>query len=171
MRPPRPTLPLPIVAALALGLAGPPAALELGKVEVQGLEDDAMRGNVAAALSLRRLDPARRAGLSESRLAYLLRRTPGEARQALEPFGYYGAEVELAQQRQGERVDVIVRITPGEPVRVGERQLEMRGEGGEDPLLQRRLQRFRPRSEEHTSELQSRENLVCRLLLEKKNKD
>src|SRR5690606_37302117 len=28
---------------------------------------------------------------------------------------------------------------------------------------------IRPRSEEHTSELQSRENLVCRLLLEKKN--
>src|SRR5690606_40792735 len=27
--------------------------------------------------------------------------------------------------------------------------------------------RFRARSEEHTSELQSRENLVCRLLLEK----
>src|SRR5690606_40939867 len=29
---------------------------------------------------------------------------------------------------------------------------------------------FRARSEEHTSELQSRENLVCRLLLEKKNR-
>src|SRR5690606_41641355 len=29
---------------------------------------------------------------------------------------------------------------------------------------------FQHRSEEHTSELQSRENLVCRLLLEKKNK-
>src|SRR5436309_12611054 len=29
---------------------------------------------------------------------------------------------------------------------------------------------FDPRSEEHTSELQSRENLVCRLLLEKKKK-
>src|SRR5690606_42071866 len=29
---------------------------------------------------------------------------------------------------------------------------------------------FAERSEEHTSELQSRENLVCRLLLEKKNK-
>src|SRR5690606_40889837 len=29
---------------------------------------------------------------------------------------------------------------------------------------------WRRRSEEHTSELQSRENLVCRLLLEKKNK-
>src|SRR5207302_8403195 len=30
--------------------------------------------------------------------------------------------------------------------------------------------RLRARSEEHTSELQSRENLVCRLLLEKKKK-
>src|SRR5690606_41974173 len=29
---------------------------------------------------------------------------------------------------------------------------------------------FQARSEEHTSELQSRENLVCRLLLEKKKK-
>src|SRR5690606_41565265 len=31
------------------------------------------------------------------------------------------------------------------------------------------VRRCRRRSEEHTSELQSRENLVCRLLLEKKN--
>src|SRR5688572_31637503 len=31
-------------------------------------------------------------------------------------------------------------------------------------------QRHRPRSEEHTSELQSQSNLVCRLLLEKKKK-
>src|SRR5690606_39811475 len=30
------------------------------------------------------------------------------------------------------------------------------------------IQTLTPRSEEHTSELQSRENLVCRLLLEKK---
>src|SRR5690606_39440584 len=30
---------------------------------------------------------------------------------------------------------------------------------------------LRPRSEEHTSELQSRENLVCRLLLEKKKQE
>src|SRR5690606_40092068 len=36
----------------------------------------------------------------------------------------------------------------------------------------RRLSRHsRTRSEEHTSELQSRENLVCRLLLEKKKKE
>src|SRR5262249_61193361 len=39
------------------------------------------------------------------------------------------------------------------------------------PLRRRRSadSRVRPRSEEHTSELQSLTNLVCRLLLEKKN--
>src|SRR5690606_41954579 len=34
-----------------------------------------------------------------------------------------------------------------------------------------RVRRGEGRSEEHTSELQSRENLVCRLLLEKKKKN
>src|SRR5690606_40002396 len=62
------------------------------------------------------------------------------------------------------------------------------GIGGAWWLASRRVQRFAPewnkdklsdlvfwvamgviRSEEHTSELQSRENLVCRLLLEKNN--
>src|SRR6266513_6100065 len=40
--------------------------------------------------------------------------------------------------------------------------LEQRGAGGDRGLV-------RGRSEEHTSELQSRFDLVCRLLLEKKN--
>src|SRR5207244_12077271 len=37
-----------------------------------------------------------------------------------------------------------------------------------DSYLQAQYQRLRPRSEEHTSELQSPDHLVCRLLLEKK---
>src|SRR2546427_1418175 len=36
---------------------------------------------------------------------------------------------------------------------------------------QDRLQAASPRSEEHTSELQSQSNLVCRLLLEKKKQE
>src|SRR5690606_40105164 len=42
--------------------------------------------------------------------------------------------------------------------------------GAQAALLQLRYDVFLIRSEEHTSELQSRENLVCRLLLEKKKK-
>src|SRR3712207_8539293 len=40
--------------------------------------------------------------------------------------------------------------------------------GGADPEQRRDLFSSRRRSEEHTSELQSRQYLVCRLLLEKK---
>src|SRR3712207_9580002 len=56
--------------------------------------------------------------------------------------------------------------------RTGECQTFRRFLAGQDPALRRIRQddpRRRPRSEEHTSELQSRQYLVCRLLLEKKN--
>src|SRR5207302_8929160 len=51
----------------------------------------------------------------------------------------------------------------------------LNGSAGELAVLHRLLDPFvdgdaARRSEEHTSELQSRENLVCRLLLEKKKK-
>src|SRR5690606_41627714 len=70
------------------------------------------------------------------------------------------------------------------PTVVGEQQVEEQlprraagplGPGGDRRLRRRlvvgrvaQLERALHRSEEHTSELQSRENLVCRLLLEKK---
>src|SRR5438445_3480152 len=45
-----------------------------------------------------------------------------------------------------------------------------RNAGAERSAVVRRLSRSENRSEEHTSELQSRQYLVCRLLLEKKKK-
>src|SRR5947209_15528153 len=45
-------------------------------------------------------------------------------------------------------------------------ELRILGQGGEPDAKNPKL-----RSEEHTSELQSRQYLVCRLLLEKKNKN
>src|SRR5690606_39421642 len=44
------------------------------------------------------------------------------------------------------------------------------GPGAFRPRLVQQARQLASRSEEHTSELQSRENLVCRLLLEKKKK-
>src|SRR5690606_40218294 len=43
--------------------------------------------------------------------------------------------------------------------------------GAETHIGTRHMTRGQGRSEEHTSELQSRENLVCRLLLEKKKEE
>src|SRR2546422_7797415 len=54
-----------------------------------------------------------------------------------------------------------------------EQRAEVTDQGREDILVSAALQRVRRgdrRSEEHTSELQSRLHLVCRLLLEKKKK-
>src|SRR2546430_3348978 len=56
------------------------------------------------------------------------------------------------------------RQAPGEDDVV--RQVRHRGGGGADPGGP--AERLQVRSEEHTSELQSQSNLVCRLLLEKK---
>src|SRR2546422_10009782 len=52
--------------------------------------------------------------------------------------------------------------------------LDMSGNASQRPARSSKVARFvsvpNPRSEEHTSELQSRLHLVCRLLLEKKKK-
>src|SRR5438874_6102278 len=68
-----------------------------------------------------------------------------------------GAEVELLH---------VVEFVPVEPM--GETL--MPSVQIEEELLERARQRLTGRSEEHTSELQSRRDLVCRLLLEKKKK-
>src|SRR5687768_18592995 len=60
---------------------------------------------------------------------------------------------------------------PSRPLSIRTTQTRYRPRWSSRPLTARRLrQRIRSRSEEHTSELQSRLHLVCRLLLEKKKK-
>src|SRR5688572_31740913 len=68
----------------------------------------------------------------------------------------------LANPERLERADVVVRF--------GLRRLEpVEATGWYGQIGHPQLERQHLRSEEHTSELQSQSNLVCRLLLEKKN--
>src|SRR2546422_11095332 len=60
------------------------------------------------------------------------------------------------------------RLRHGEP---GARGVARRGRSAGTPLHARGVEPRARRSEEHTSELQSRLHLVCRLLLEKKKKN
>src|SRR2546422_7090537 len=62
--------------------------------------------------------------------------------------------------RSRDAVHMPLHEVPAQPVRRAQRALEVHPAAG----------RVLPRSEEHTSELQSRLHLVCRLLLEKKKK-
>src|SRR5438067_8922399 len=53
------------------------------------------------------------------------------------------------------------------PLETADEEVQLRGLQSEEPGPDTRMEQ---RSEEHTSELQSRFDLVCRLLLEKKNR-
>src|SRR2546427_7160029 len=67
------------------------------------------------------------------------------------------------------------RARTGGPARPGRAGVPERpaapGRGEERATARATTRRGRVRSEEHTSELQSQSNLVCRLLLEKKKKE
>src|SRR3712207_7873702 len=75
-----------------------------------------------------------------------------------------------------ERVDLLRDLRHREPEAAGDRDLRLRVRRRQELLLEARdkadrrrsHERRGGRSEEHTSELQSRQYLVCRLLLEKK---
>ena len=88
-------------------------------IRIDGL-DTVLEANVRAHLSIEKLDPERRARLTETRLSYYLRAAPDEVQEGLEPFGYYDAEAEAAIERDGDAVTVVLVVKPGEPVRVRE---------------------------------------------------
>src|SRR5690606_40064679 len=64
---------------------------------------------------------------------------------------------------------VVGHVTPGVDHAVDRAAATQHGARAHEQALLPAVLLWGGRSEEHTSELQSRENLVCRLLLEKKN--
>src|SRR5436190_2920638 len=95
-----------------------------------------------------------------------MRRRP---RSTLFPYTtlFRSAAVGTQIARMGDLVEALLdvsRITSGRlELRLEEVELSTVAEGA--------VERWRERSEEHTSELQSHSDLVCRLLLEKKKTD
>src|SRR2546430_11933494 len=72
------------------------------------------------------------------------------------------SEYSVCSRRWTKACDIGLSSTPGAPQRTERAAVQRRsGTAGES---------LEVRSEEHTSELQSQSNLVCRLLLEKKKK-
>ena len=69
----------------------------------------------------------------------------------------------------GELIDGMPRITFGAAIYDADGTLYVAGNGGDHDMNDATQEAGR--SEEHTSELQSRSELVCRLLLEKKKKN
>lgn len=122
-----------------LSLFAGPAWGVLAGVDIQGIEGE-LRDNVRARLGI--LSVVGDEGVPDSHIAWLHDQAPGEIRRALEPFGYYRADVdsELNRTEQGWRA--VYRVRAGEPVRVTDLSIRLEGAGGEDPALLEALASF-----------------------------
>ncbi len=147
------------------------AASTIDKVEVRGLNPEneteaLMIENINVALSLNDII-GRRQG--ESRLEYLMTEAKAEAREALEPFGYYSPEIAVDAARPGgenEHITVVVTVDKGEPVRVRHSDLSIEGAGGSDRYLKEDLAAFHPQVGDifdHTTYETSKTQIVRRL--------
>lgn len=142
---------IPHLLAAGLLLFAAQAAQARGtidKVQILGLDkkaDAAMIENIEVKLSLYETIGKPQ---GESRLEYLLEQAEKQARQALEPFGYYSPTITVDAPRTGERLTVNITVVKGEPVRVRRSNIAISGEGGDDRYLKEDIAAFKPRPEE-----------------------
>lgn len=134
----------PTTALLFLLLPSLAGAQGLGSVQIRGLEGDALE-NVRKSLSLTQLSEEDRRELSEARLAYLVRQVSDEVDRALQPYGYYRAQVQTQVARDKGVADIVLTIDPGAPVTVSELKLAIDGVAAQDPAIVDVLEAFRPR--------------------------
>ncbi len=126
-------------------IAAPPAlAVKVGSMGITGITDTDPLRNALLSVSLLKASTSS-ADVSEERLAFLLRRAPGEIRAALEPYGYYDATVVPDVQRVGATVNVTFAVTLGAPVRVATSTVVMNGAAHDDVVVMRSVTRFKPR--------------------------
>ena len=141
----RVTVPALLLFSLLWAVAGTAHARgTIDKVSIAGLDegDDAeMIENIEVSLSLYQAI-GREQG--ESRLEYMLNQAKDQARQALEPFGYYSPTITIDVPRNGDSVNVVIHVDKGEPVRVRQSHIELAGWAEEDEYLQRDVAAFQP---------------------------
>jgi translocation and assembly module TamA len=102
------------------------------RVDVEGV-DGAIRENVLAYLSLQRY--ATLENLDPDLVARLVQRAEGEVTDALRPFGYYEPKVKTDLSGDAKRWFARIVVTPGEPVLLADVDLQIDGDGRDEPFL------------------------------------
>jgi translocation and assembly module TamA len=136
---------LPLLCATLLASPFAHARGTIEKVAITGLDkgDDAeMIENIEVSLSL--FDVIGKVQ-GESRLEYLLAQAERQTRQALEPFGYYNPTISVDAPREGDVLQVTIKVDKGEPVRVRDSEVIITGPAARDRYLQEDLADFQPR--------------------------
>jgi translocation and assembly module TamA len=117
--------------ALVLTATALPAAAGI-KVTVEGVDAEARR-NVLIFLSVERYRDSD--DVDADMMQRLFNRIDGEVKDGLYPLGYYEPTVAADFHSAGKDWEVIIAIQPGEPVRVRELNVEVRGPGATDPVF------------------------------------
>ena len=102
-------------------------------VVVSGIEGDALE-NVQGALALP-VGLVREGTVDQLWLERFVRQADDKIRTALEPFGYYNALVTVTKALDGAQTRLLVKIVPGEPVRVDDVTISVVGPGREEEPL------------------------------------
>lgn len=115
-------------------------AAEPLEVVVSGIEGDALK-NVQGALVL----PAglvREGSVDKLWLGRFAQQADAKTRAALEPFGYYNALVTVTVETVEAQYRLLVKIIPGEPVRLHDVTVSVIGSGQEEEPLSRLVSKF-----------------------------
>jgi len=102
-------------------------------IVVSGIEGAALE-NVQGALALP-VGLVRDGAVDQLWLERFVKQAEDKIRTALEPFGYYNALVTLTRALDGAETRLLVKIVPGEPVRVDEVTVSVVGPGREEKVL------------------------------------
>lgn len=126
--------------ALCLFLAVPLHAAEPVETVISGIEGDALK-NVQGSLVF----PAglvREGKVDKLWLERFAKQAVDMTRTALEPFGYYNPFITVTIEPADERYRLLVKVVPGDPVRLTEVKVAVVGPGSGERRLQRRVAAF-----------------------------
>lgn len=127
-----------IALLLIVFSALPPPAVADVRVQVLGVSGP-VRENILAGLTIYQ---QRKEAAPEPRVRRLHRDAEREIRRALEPFGFYRPTVEAQLARVDEEWEASYRVAPGEPIRVRAVDLQVTGEGANDPAFRMHIDSF-----------------------------
>lgn len=103
------------------------------KVTISGVKDKAIRDNVEAYLLI--MAEQKKSIQNEDYIRYLAEAGVEQAKRALEPFGYYLSTVKLDLAETPKQWTAKYSLTLGEPVKVGDVDVRIAGDGKDDRAL------------------------------------
>ena len=128
-----------LVAVLLPWLAGVASADTL-TVTLEGLPKE-LKEAVEGQLTLRNYVSR---DVTPAQVRRLFNNAESELRTALEPYGYYNAQVSSSLQTTDKGLTALFRVTPGEQVKIVSKKVTVQGDAAELAPVRRAIRRFKP---------------------------